>query len=163
MSKLGSIKGYGDPRAKHRGGAHKLGNQEAGYGYIHSSVFVDGMRGTRSPEEHTQAAEATRSFGQHNDYWEEPTYDVLPSVTDGFPAHSRLDMATYPPYTMSVEHPIVQAMTKEHEKRKAVVKRWPTLEREAIMSGTSRARAVSKWSASKRTRTATQAERETRE
>ena len=116
MSKLGSIKGYGDPRAKHRGGAHKLGNQEAGYGYIQSSVFVDDMRedmeghvaiGTCSPEEHAQAAEATRFFGQHNDYSEELTYDVLPFVTDGVPAHSRLDMATYPPYTMSVEHPIV--------------------------------------------------------
>ena len=119
--------------------------------------------GTRSPEEHARATEASRFSGQHNDYWEEPTYDVLPSVTDGFSAHSTLHMATYSPYTMSVEHPIVQAMTKEYEKRKAVVKRWPMLEREVIMSGTSRARAVSKWSASKRTRTATQAERETRE
>ena len=54
-------------------------------------------------------------------------------------------------------------MTKEYEKRKAVVKRWPMLEREVIMSGTSRARAVPKRSASKRARTATQAERESRE
>ena len=69
------------------GRAHELGDQEASYGYIQASVFVDARCGnmeghtgigTRNPKEHARAAEATRFFCKLDNFSEELTYKVLP-------------------------------------------------------------------------------------
>ena len=87
-----------------------MGDQEANYGYIKSTVYVDTERGemedliavgTSNPEEHRQIAKATRYFRCGNDYTEELTYNILPFVTSQTLERSKLDMATYPPGTGS--------------------------------------------------------------
>ena len=104
MSNVGDTERHGETLPVHdRGRAHELGDQEAIYGCIQSSVFVDARCGdmeghatigTRNPEEHVRAAEATRFFCKRDNYSEELTYDALPYITEEGPEQSRLDMAT---------------------------------------------------------------------
>ena len=87
-------------------------------------------------------------------------YDILPLIPGEALEFSRLDMASYPPRTILLIHPIVQAITTEYQKRKDGMKWWPEQEGEAILGGSSWARIVPKRASGKKARKAILAELE---
>ena len=127
-----------------------LGDQEASYGYIESEIFVNGKIrgfiaiGTHDPEEHALVAKAVRFFSDDENFAEELTYKILPFITANL-EHSQLDMATYPPATISAAQPVVRAIIEEYRAKKDPTKRWRVAPRE---------RTVPKRQAGKRARAA---------